>query len=74
MGDTKYLCVAGETFDSVALIVYRHEKYACDLMNANPALVGVPRFTGGELLTLPDIKIVDNSNEKYMQTNAPWKI
>ena len=27
---------AGETFDMIALAVYGNEKYACDLMDANP--------------------------------------
>ena len=31
-----YRCSAGETFDMVALNIYDHEKYAADLMNANP--------------------------------------
>ena len=39
MSGYMYQCSAGETFDSVALQIYDDEKYACDLMNANPHLV-----------------------------------
>ena len=50
-----YRCSAGETFDSVALAVYGDEKYACEILNANPALCTIPVFRGGEILE-PRIK------------------
>ena len=37
---------AGETFDMIALAVYGNEKYACDLMDANPKWVQTARFEG----------------------------
>ena len=73
LSGTQYLCAAGETFDGIALIVYGDERYAADLMNANPELVSVPMFTGGELLELPVIEIPNQTGEKYMQPTAPWK-
>lgn len=70
-----YRCNAGETFDSVALAVYGDEKYACELLNANPSLCLKPVFTGGELLELPVVEIQDNDGEgNYMPATAPWKV
>lgn len=65
-----YPCSAGETFDSVALAVYGDEKYAADLLNANPALCRKMVFTGGETLLLPVVYIAEDS---YTDTAAPWK-
>ena len=53
LSGTQYQCVAGETFDSVALEVYGDESYSCELLFANPTLCMIPIFTGGELLDLP---------------------
>ena len=69
-----YKCSAGETFDSVALEVYGDEKYACELLNANPALCTKPLFTGGEVLALPVVEIPpDDSDNEYAPASAPWK-
>ena len=68
----QYLCVAGETFDSVALIVYGSEKYAADLYCANPAACGITQFTGGELLDLPVVEIPARS-DNGAPARAPWK-
>lgn len=69
-----YKCSAGETFDSVALEVYGDEKYACELLNANPTLCTKPMFTGGEILDLPVVEIpADDSEEAYATATAPWK-
>ena len=68
-----YTCSAGETFDIVALQVYGDEKYACELLNANPALCLIPMFTGGEVLQLPEIVIPDEPEEDLMPARAPWK-
>ncbi len=67
-------CSAGETFDSVALLVFGDEKYAAELLNANPSLCRVPVFTGGEILQLPDINIQgEDQGNAYMPDRAPWK-
>lgn len=69
-----YLCSAGETFDSVALTLYGEEAYAAELLNANPSLCRKPVFTGGEVLALPIVEIVENtSGNTYMPAKAPWK-
>lgn len=69
-----YVCSAGEAFDSVALEVYGDEKYACELLNANPALCTKPVFTGGEILELPVVEIpADSDEEAYAPATAPWK-
>lgn len=69
-----YKCSAGETFDQVALVIYGDEKYACELLNANPSLCTVPIFTGGETLELPVVEVQENSDdEEYMTSTAPWK-
>ena len=72
----QYQCVAGETFDSVALEVYGDESYSCELLCANPTLCMIPIFTGGELLDLPIVEIPDEDAENegaLMPTTAPWK-
>lgn len=71
-----YVCSAGETFDSVALVVYGDEQYSCELLCANPTLCTIPVFTGGERLDLPVVEIpnIDNDDEEAkMPATAPWK-
>ena len=69
-----YRCSAGETFDKVALNIYDHEKYAADLMNANPGYVRRAVFRGDEVLSLPVAEIPENENEnEYAPSTAPWK-
>lgn len=69
-----YRCSAGETFDMVALNIYNHEKYAADLMNANPGYVRRAVFQGDEVLSLPVVEIPENENEnEYAPSTAPWK-
>lgn len=72
LSGTKYMCVAGESWDYIALVVYGNEKYAADLMNANPLFTYTPVFTGGEVLDIPVID-VPNNGSKYMPDIAPWK-
>ena len=76
LSGTQYQCVAGETFDSVALEVYGDESYSCELLFANPTLCMIPIFTGGELLDLPIVEIPDEEGEEdvtFMPPDAPWK-
>ena len=69
-----YRCSAGETFDKVALNIYDHEKYAADLMNANPGYVRRAVFQCDEVLPLPVVEIPENENEnEYAPSTAPWK-
>lgn len=70
----EYRCAANESFDSVALLLYGSERYAHELMNANPALCGLTVFSGGERLKLPDLDVPRNSTERALaNTIAPWK-
>lgn len=73
LSGTRYLCVAGETWDSVALVVYGNERYAAELLSANPRISFLPVFTGGELLNLPLVDLVPDAGPKYMPETAPWK-
>lgn len=73
LSGTVYQCVAGETFDSVALCVYGDEKYACEILNANPSLCHITVFTGDELLELPVVELVDQTDTDVMPAEAPWK-
>ena len=69
-----YFPSAGETFDSVARTVYGHEKYAAELLCANPTLCTIPVFKGGESLQLPVVNLPeDKSGTVYMPAKAPWK-
>jgi len=64
-------CSAGESFDGIALEVYGDERYAAELMMANPALSVKARFSGGEILKLPVIEV--QAMQEGMPVNAPWK-
>lgn len=69
-----YKCSAGDTFDAVALEVYGDEKYAAELLCANPSLCTVPVFMGGEILALPVVEMLgDNTASEQMPDTAPWK-
>lgn len=70
-----YQCVAGETFDSVALEIYGNEKYACELLTANPELCLVTMFSGGEFLSIPVVEIIsdEDEEEETVLVTAPWK-
>lgn len=69
-----YICSAGETFDGIALNVYGRERYAAELLNANPALCGKMVFEGGEVLRLPTIDLtVDELTGAPIANTPPWK-
>jgi len=74
-----YICSRGETFDIIADNIYGDEKYACELLSANPSLCHIPVFMGGETLEIPVVEVVsidsdtDNGAVDYMPANAPWK-
>ena len=70
-----YTCAEGETFDSISLNLYGNERYACELLKANPALCRLMRFKGGEALTVPTVYIPDTGNalENLTHAVAPWK-
>lgn len=68
-----YLCSAGETFDNIAFDLYEDEKYAEELMCANPEHCGKLVFTGGETLYLPEIELPEPDEETERPTIPPWK-
>ena len=50
------------------------EKYAAELMCANPEHCTAVRFSGGEALYLPVIEVPDaDSGEAPLPETAPWK-
>lgn len=73
LSGAQYQAVAGETFDIISLVVYGDERYACDLMYANPTLCMIPMFTGGELIDIPEIEISNDNPGESMPVTAPWK-
>ena len=75
LSGVKFHCSANDSFDSVALMLYGHEKYAVDLMTENPEYCGMTVFDGGEMLHLPIIDIPEDDDEAAlaMSTIAPWK-
>lgn len=69
-----FQCAAGDSFDSLSLLFFGDEKYAGDLMNANPESSGKIVFDGGEEIYIPVIEEAEESSEsKYANTIAPWK-
>ena len=68
----RYVCSGGESFDSVAFDVYGDEKYAAELLCANPELCHLVRFAGGERLYMPVIE-VPADEEAALPEVAPWE-
>jgi hypothetical protein len=69
-----YRASRGETFDSAALAIYDNEKYAAELLCANPEHSGKMVFDGGELLRIPDIDIPEtDGTESALPVKAPWR-
>ncbi len=73
MSGYEYHCAAGDSFDGVALEVYGDEKYAADLMNANPKYCGMTVFNGGEVLQIPALDVPEDDEDAMANTIAPWK-
>lgn len=71
MSGYQYNAAAGQTFDSIAQEVYGDEKYAAELMCANPHLTDLSVFTGQEAVLLPQIDISADADEAPV--TAPWK-
>lgn len=71
----EYICAAGEAFDLVSLKVYGDERYATDLMQANPEHCQNMIFKGGERLILPAIEIEETEDdaENNVPLSAPWR-
>lgn len=67
----EYRCSAGESFDMVALKIYGNEKYAKNLLEANPSLCSITIFSGGERLQLPALTAANSG--AYTPATAPWR-
>ncbi|MBQ8088472.1 MAG: hypothetical protein IJ234_08640 [Clostridia bacterium] len=71
---TIYHCSANESFDSIAGSWYGDEKYAAQIISANPEYDHKIVFDGGENIYLPEIEIPESSEEaRLANTIAPWK-
>ena len=68
-----YACSAGETFDSIARALFGHEKYAAELMCANPELTDKAVFDGSEKMYIPVIDIQDETIAPAVPDRAPWR-
>lgn len=68
-----YPASAGETFDSIALAVYGDEKFAPELMNANPEEAKKLVLTGGEYLKIPIVAAANDKETGGVISKAPWK-
>ncbi|QTE71869.1 hypothetical protein JRC49_03280 [Clostridiales bacterium FE2011] len=72
MSGYSYTASAGETADSIALDLFGDEKYAAELLCANPELALKARMAGGEEWLLPVIDIPAEGAQAAPET-APWK-
>ncbi len=67
-----YKASAGETAAGIAHNVYGSEKYAAELLCANPEHSLKIRMTGGEVWRLPQIA-VPQADAQEAPEKAPWK-
>ena len=72
MSGYSYTASAGETADSIALDLFGDEKYAAELLCANPELALKARMAGGEEWLIPGIDIPAAGAQDAPET-APWK-
>lgn len=73
-----YTASEGETWDSVSLLLYEDEKYAAELMTANPTVLlkmNAPFFLGGEVLRVPVVEVpeTDGDVSANAPSVAPWR-
>lgn len=67
-----YKCAAGESWDLIARKLYGDEKYAAELLCANPGKSDIVRFSGGEILEMPVAEIAEDRYSRQISA-APWK-
>lgn len=75
MSGYAYICSAGETFDSIARLVWGDERFAAELLCANPEYADQTVFLGTEILYLPSIDIPEETTDRASTDpiKAPWK-
>ena len=66
-----YICASGEHWDDVARTMYGDERYAAELLNANPEHCTKLVFSGGEQLYLP--VIATEATVGGAPSTPPWK-
>ena len=64
----RYICVAGDTFDLIALHTYNEETMSSEIIQANPKYSDVLVFEGGEVIRLPVINPI-----KTPDSVPPWR-
>lgn len=62
----KYVSVSGDSWDLIAFKVLGSEKYAPDLINANPDFVQTFIFKAGEELNIPEITAAKEKSLPWM--------
>lgn len=62
-----YSTVLGDTWDIIAFKVYGQEKYAKQLVEANPEYVHIVVFSGGCILKIPELEVSEDTSL------PPWK-
>lgn len=67
-------CIAGESFDRIAFLIYGDEKYAAELLCANPEYCETMVFSGGEILRLPVIMTQTETETGQTIETAPWRV
>lgn len=75
MSGLKYTCSAGETFDSIARELWSDEKYAAELLCANPEYCTQMMFLGGEELYIPIVELPEDEADETVTEpeTAPWR-
>ena len=78
MSGIVYIAKAGDTFDGIALEAFGNEKYAADLLCANPSMSEKMILDGGEEILFPVVDLTEDEinaedSEGYTLANAPWK-
>lgn len=63
-----YTAAGGQSFDSIAFEAYTEERMAHYIMQANPDLIDVLIFEGGEKLRIPTLESVESP-----ETLPPWR-
>ncbi|MBU5672648.1 tail protein X [Paenibacillus brevis] len=64
---TTYITIQGDTFDGISFRLFGEERFAVNLMKANPTQLNTAVFSAGVVLTVPDIP-AEQSDEL-----PPWK-
>lgn len=67
-GYINYIANEGDTYDSISLSAYNDEKMAWNILQANPYLMDIVIFEGGERLIIPVLE-----NAETPDSLPPWR-